>query len=138
MLNKLTHHYFEASLCNRARRSLTRPCASSLSGSSVCRVDRRVEGFSLPLDHGFIVHAIGIFRSLDISFAQKHVGSGLIGIRLREPFGQREQLIGDPVRIAEFAGPSLPGQCADAVAASSSSRSRESGCDRGRTSWHRI
>ena len=68
------------------------------------RVDRRVEGFSLPpLDHGFIVFAIGVFRFLDISFAQKHVGGGLIRIGSREPFGQREQLIGDPVCIAEFA-----------------------------------
>jgi hypothetical protein len=77
-------------------------------------VDRRVEGFSLPTDHGFTLHAIGVFRFLNIPFAQKHGGGGLIGEGSREPFGQRDQLIGDPVRVAELANASLPRQRAGA------------------------
>ncbi len=85
-----TRFYFDASLSNRAWRFLTRCCASSFSGSSLAAWIAAVEGFSLPPDHGCIVLAIGVFRLLDIAFAQKHVGGGLIRIRSREPLGQRE------------------------------------------------
>ncbi len=52
------------------------------------RVDGRVEGLAFPPDHGFAVHVISDFRSLDISIAEKHVGGGLIRIRSLEPSGQ--------------------------------------------------
>ena len=83
-------YYFDDSLFTRTRRSLTRLCDLVIFGVERRRVDGRVESFSLPLDHGFTVLVPGVFRSLDISVAQKHVGGGLIRIRLREPFGQCE------------------------------------------------